>query len=65
MIRSDFVEDKEYKVKLNITIDKDIKELLQHSSVKTTQDYISLNRLYYNRIVKISLHYLLFYLFYI
>ena len=65
MIRSDFVEDKEYKVKLNITIDKDIKELLQHNSVKTTQDYISLNRLYYNRIVKISLHYLLFYLFYI
>ena len=65
MVGSDFVEDKEYKVKLNITIDKDIKELLQHSSVKTTQDYISLNRLYYNRIVKISLHYLLFYLFYI
>ena len=65
MIRSDFVEDKEDKVKLNITIDKDIKELLQHNSVKTTQDYISLNRLYYNRIVKISLHYLLFYLFYI
>ena len=65
MVGSDFVEDKEYKVKLNITIDRDIKELLQHSSVKTTQDYISLNRLYYNRIVKISLHYLLFYLFYI
>ena len=38
------MEDKEYKVKLNITIDKDIKELLQHSSVKTTQHYISLNR---------------------
>mgnify|MGYP004522594399 CR=1 FL=1 len=44
MVGSDFVEDKEYKVKLNITIDKDIKELLQHSSVKTTQHYISLNR---------------------
>ena len=32
MVGSDFVEDKEYKVKLNITIDRDIKELLQQEA---------------------------------